>query len=310
MTPAPAVGIIGLGLVGAAIAGRLLKAGYQCVGFDIAPKACERFAAAGGKLATSARDVGQQAAHIITAVFDTTDVLNVIEGPNGALDDAGALEDAGALDGTGAHEGGTTKVIIDCSTGDPERLVWLADRLASRGVGFIEAPLSGSSAQIAAGEATMLLGGDAALIAEHAALLDAIAPQRRHAGGTGMGARAKLATNLVLGLNRAAFAEGLVFAERLGIAPAKFLELVLASPARSDAAATKGPLMVSGEFAPQSRIRQHLKDVELMLAAAGRNRQRLPLTETHATLMRAAISAGDGELDNAAIVRQLRRETR
>lgn len=292
MAQPSAVGIIGLGLVGAAIAQRLLKAGCICVGFDIAPEACERFTAAGGKVATSARDVARKAAHIITAVFDTTDVLNVIEGPNGAL------------------EGGTPQVIIDCSTGDPERLVWLADRLRSRGIGFIEAPLSGSSVQIAAGEATMLLGGDAALIAAHAGLLDTIAPQRLHAGGTGMGARAKLATNLVLGLNRAVFAEGMVFAERIGIAPEKFLELVLASPARSDAAAIKGPLMVAGEFAPQSRIRQHLKDVELMLEQAHAAGQRLPLSETHAALLRAAVTAGDGELDNAAMVRQLRRETR
>ena len=295
------VGIIGLGLVGAAIAGRLLKAGYECVGFDVAPKACEHFAAAGGKVATSARDVGQKVAHIITAVFDTSDVLNVIEGVNGALEGAGALGSSGAL------EGSTLQVIIDCSTGDPERLAWFADRLKSRGIGFIEAPLSGSSTQIAAGEATMLLGGDAALIAEHAALLNAIAPLRLHAGGTGMGARAKLATNLVLGLNRAAFAEGLVFAEKLGIAPAQFLELILASPARSDAAALKGPLMVAREFTPQSRIRQHLKDVELMLDQARAHAQRLPLSEAHATLMRAAIAAGDGDLDNAAIVQQLRR---
>ena len=154
----------------------------------------------------------------------------------------------------------------------------------------------------------MLLGGDANVIATHAVLLDAIAPKRLHAGGTGMGARAKLATNLVLGLNRAAFAEGMAFAEKLGIAPGKFLELVLASPAHSDAAAVKGPLMVSGEFAPQSRIRQHLKDVDLMLEHARRAHQRLPLSEAHAALMRAAVEAGDGELDNAAIVRQIRRE--
>lgn len=289
--PARTVGIIGLGLVGCAIAQRLHGAGFSCFGFDVAVQACERFAAAGGKVATSARDVAQKTSLLIIAVFDTNDALKVIEGPNGAL------------------EGGTPQVIIDCSTGDPELLTWFADRLRLRGIDFIEAPLSGSSAQIAAGEATMLLGGDAAVIAAHAALLDAIAPKRLHAGGTGMGARAKLATNLVLGLNRAAFAEGLVFAEKLGIAPEKFLELVLASPARSDAAAVKGPLMVSGEFAPQSRIRQHLKDVDLMLEHARRAHQRLPLSEAHAALMRAAIEAGDGELDNAAIVCQIRRET-
>jgi 3-hydroxyisobutyrate dehydrogenase-like beta-hydroxyacid dehydrogenase len=154
----------------------------------------------------------------------------------------------------------------------------------------------------------MLLGGAPAALDRHAPVLAALSPQRMHVGGAGMGARAKLATNLVLGLNRAAFAEGLVFAESLGIPPATFLELVLASPARSDAAALKGPLMVSGDFAPQSRIRQHLKDLELMLAAASSSDLGLPLTQAHAALLRAAVAAGDGELDNAAVVRQLRRE--
>ena len=147
--------------------------------------------------------------------------------------------------------------------------------------------------------------------ADSAALLDALSPRRIHVGGAGMGARAKLATNLVLGLNRAVLAEGFVFAERLGITPATFLELVLATPARSEAALAKGEQMVHGDFgAPQSRIRQHLKDVELMLAGAEALGQRLPLSETHAALLRAAVAAGDGELDNAAIVRQLRREKR
>jgi len=155
----------------------------------------------------------------------------------------------------------------------------------------------------------MLLGGNAATVQKRAALLDAMAARRIHVGAAGMGARAKLATNLVLGLNRAALAEGIVFAEKLGIPPATFLDLVLATPARSDAALAKGERMVRGDFAPQSRVRQHLKDLQLMLTSAHAAGQRLPLTETHAALLGAAVDAGDGELDNAAIIRQLRRET-
>jgi 3-hydroxyisobutyrate dehydrogenase-like beta-hydroxyacid dehydrogenase len=289
--PQPTVGLIGLGLVGTALAQRLRHAGFGCVGYDLRADARDRHAAAGGQPAASPADVGRMADVIVLAVFDTQDVLTVTEGAGGLL------------------EGGTPAAIVDCSTGDPEALAALASRLAARGVGFIEAPLSGSSAQIAAGEATMLLGGDSKVIEAHAAVLDALATRRFHLGGAGMGARAKLATNLVLGLNRAVLAEGLVFAEKLGIPPAQFLELVLASPARSDAAAIKGPLMVNGDFAPQSRIRQHLKDVELMLQQAQTTGQRLPLSQAHAALMRAAIEAGDGDLDNAAIVLQLRRET-
>lgn len=291
------VGLVGLGLVGTALTARLGAAGFGVVGFDHRPQAIAAWqrhgtaaAAASMTAATSLADLARRCRIVVLAVFDTHGVLQVVEGPSGLL----ATQ--------------PPEAIVDCSTGDPESLHTLAERLAARGIAFIEAPLSGSSAQIAQGTATMLLGASNEVITGHAALLEAIAPQRVHVGGPGMGARAKLATNLVLGLNRAALAEGMAFAEQLGITPATFLALVLATPARSEAALHKGERMVRGEFTPQSRIHQHLKDVELMLAAASARGQRLPLSTTHAQLLRAAVAAGDGELDNAAIVRQLRRE--
>jgi len=285
------IGIIGLGLVGHAIAHRLQAAGFRTVGFDLREEARASFAALGGGVVNAVADVGAVAHTVVLAVFETRDVIEVVEGADGLL------------------SRGAVRTLIDCSTGEPALLEALAARLAARGVAFVEAPLSGSSQQIAAGEATVLVGGADDAVAQCAPLLDALSTRRIRVGGPGMGARAKLATNLVLGLNRAVLAEGMVFAETLGIAPETFLALVLATPARSVAAETKGRLMVEGDFAPQSRIRQHLKDVDLMLDGARGAGQRLPLSEIHAALMRAAIAAGDGELDNAAIVRQLRRET-
>ena len=288
---ADTVGVVGLGLVGRALASRLTLAGFQLLGFDRSADARAAWTKGGLAVAASLQDLGTRCQAVVLAVFDTTGVLQVAEGPGGLL------------------EGQGRRALIDCSTGDPDALQSLAGRLAARGIDFIEAPLSGSSQQIADGTATMLLGASAEAIDRHAALLQALSSQRVHVGGAGMGARAKLATNLVLGLNRAVLAEGLVFADRLGIAPDVFLQLVLATPARSDAAALKGPLMVQGDFQPRSRIRQHLKDVRLMLDAARAAGQGLPLSNVHAALLQAAVEAGDGDLDNAAIVRQLRRET-
>jgi 3-hydroxyisobutyrate dehydrogenase-like beta-hydroxyacid dehydrogenase len=290
MAPARTVGLAGLGLVGNALANRLRAAGWNVIGYDVHGEACEAFRATGGQVAASPQALGRAAETVLLAVFDTRDVLSVLEGPDGVL-----------------SAGHAVRAAIDCSTGDPALLEPLARRLAAQGIDFIEAPLSGSSRQIADGEATMLLGGGAAAVARAEALLSALAAQRVHVGAAGMGAKAKLATNLVLGLNRAVLAEGMAFAEGLGIAPAQFLQLVLASPARSVAAEVKGPLMVSEDFTPQSRIRQHLKDVELMLESARGAGVALPLSTTHAQLMRDAVAAGDGELDNAAILRQIRR---
>jgi 3-hydroxyisobutyrate dehydrogenase-like beta-hydroxyacid dehydrogenase len=290
LDPALPVGLVGLGLVGNALARRLAATGFEVMGHDLRDEARAAFQATHGRVAASPRDIGAACSVVVLAVFDTAGAIEAIEGPDGLI------------------TGGAVRAVIDCSTGIPEALEALGQRLAARHIDFVEAPLSGSSRQIAAGDATLLLGGDDDAIAALAPWLSALSAQRIHVGGAGAGARAKLATNLVLGLNRAALAEGMVLAESMGIAPARFLELVLATPARSDAALAKGAMMVNEDFAPQSRIRQHLKDVDLMLAHGQRTGQRLPLSETHAALMRAAVAAGDGELDNAAILRQLRRE--
>jgi 3-hydroxyisobutyrate dehydrogenase-like beta-hydroxyacid dehydrogenase len=265
------VGLIGLGLVGRAIATRLMAAGYEVIGFDTQSAALASFT---GRTAKNLSEVGEVAARVVLTVFDTSDVESV----------ASELQ---------------PKLFIDCTTGDPRRVEALAARLAGAGTGYVEAPLSGSSEAIRRGEATMLVAGDTAACED---LLAAISPKRYHVGRVGMAARAKLATNLVLGLNRAALAEGMAFAEAQGLSRSRFLELVRGSPAASAAATAKGDKMASGDFAPESRIRQHLKDVERILEYG----KYLPLSEAHAKLLRDAVAAGDGELDNAAIIRRWR----
>ena len=105
-------------------------------------------------------------------------------------------------------------------------------------------------------------------------------PRRFHIGKVGDGGRAKLAVNLILGLNRLALAEGLVFAERLGLDPAAFLKVARASAAASQVMDTKGPKMVAGDFAPEGRVRQTLKDAHLMLDQARKTGQQLPLLDS------------------------------
>lgn len=268
-----AVGIVGLGLVGRAISSRLEAAGFSLVGYDVDPIALAAF---GGEKADSPAAVAAKARRIVLAVYDTPDVERVA---------AEAKPD----------------LFIDCTTGDPVRIEALARKLAAQGIGYVEAPLSGSSQAIARGEAAMFVGGDASGCED---ILAAIATQRHPVGAVGMAARAKLASNLVLGLNRAALAEGMAFAETLGIARAAFLAIVSKSPAASHAALAKGQKMSVADWAPESRIRQHLKDVGHMLALAREAKFRLPLTEAHSKLLEEAVAAGDGDLDNAAIIRR------
>jgi 3-hydroxyisobutyrate dehydrogenase-like beta-hydroxyacid dehydrogenase len=284
------IGLVGIGLVGTALGRRLLAAGFDVLGCDIDAARREALIAAGGRAAASLGEIGERCERVVLALYDTATVEQALERGDGVL---------------AGHP--RTRLVLDCGTGDPDRLVALAARLAARGVALVEAPLSGSSAQIAAGEALGLAAGERAAVDRAGDLLAAIAPRRHYVGAAGMGARAKLAINLVLGLNRAALAEGLVFAAALGLEDRAFVALLRDSAAYSRAIDAKGEKMLAGDFAPQGRVRQHAKDLALMLAQAAARGQALPMTEAHARVLADAIAAGDGELDNAAVIAQIRR---
>jgi 3-hydroxyisobutyrate dehydrogenase-like beta-hydroxyacid dehydrogenase len=117
----------------------------------------------------------------------------------------------------------------------------------------------------------------------------------------------KLVTNLVLGLNRAALAEGLAFAESLGLDAAASLRVLRSSAAYSRVMDTKGEKMVQGEYTPQARLSQHLKDVRLIRAAGTSAGAELPLSAAHKALLERAVEMGLGDLDNSAVIEAVRR---
>jgi 3-hydroxyisobutyrate dehydrogenase-like beta-hydroxyacid dehydrogenase len=290
MTNRTPVGLFGVGLLGRALAYRLCAAGFEVVGFDLDPAKTAGLAQLGGHPAASITDVAQRCDPIVLAVFSTDQVEAVVE-----------RELLPALgDGSG-------KVVLCASTCDPDRIAALARRAAARGLRLLETPVSGASGQVARGEGVGLIGGDPQVASAVEPVLRAMFPTCFHIGAVGDGGRAKLAVNLILGLNRMAVAEGLVFAERLGLDPAAFLGVARASAAYSQVMDIKGAKMVSGEFAPEGRVTQHLKDVHLMLEQAERVKQRLPLLEVHADVLEACVRHGEGELDNSAVIAEIRR---
>ena len=174
---------------------------------------------------------------------------------------------------------------------------------------LVEAPVSGTSEQTARGEALGLIGGEPSAVEAARDVIAAISPRWHHLGAVGNGGRAKLAINLILAINRDGLAEGLVFAERMGLDPAAFLAVARESAAYSQIMDVKGGKMISGDFTPHGFVTQSLKDYSLMAAQARRAKQRLPLGETHASLLEGCIAAGEGELDNSAVILEIRRRT-
>lgn len=290
MSGASPVGIIGLGLLGSAMARRLRAASFDVVGFDVDAAKAEQLVAIGGKPAASIADLARAASPIILAVFDTTQVETVVE-----------KELVPALgEGSG-------KIVMCASTCDPDRIAALAARVKERGIRFLETPVSGSSAQAAAGEGVALIGGDATLVSEAEQVLAALFPVRFHVGKAGDGGRAKLAINLILGLNRLALAEGLVFAERVGLDLDAFLAMAKKSAAYSQVMDIKGDKMVHSDFTAQGKASQHLKDIHLMFDQAERVGQPLPALRVHADVLDACVRHDQGELDNSVIIAELRR---
>ncbi len=288
------VGVIGVGLMGTACVQRLMQAGFEVLAYDVDEAKRAAIAKLGARVTGSvAATIGQSAA-VVLAVFNTDQVEQVIESDGGVLDTVG----------TGAH----SPILICTSTCDPDRLAALAARVGPRGVRFLEVPISGTSRQVAAGDGVGLVGGERDLMAQAAPMLDAICPRRYYLGSVGNGSRAKLAVNLILGLNRAAIAEGLVFAERLGLDREAFLDVARGSAAYSQVMDIKGPLMARREFRnPQSRIDQSLKDFSLMLEQAEAKGQELPFATVYAQMLQDCMQHGEGEWDNAAIAEAIAR---
>ena len=186
-------------------------------------------------------------------------------------------------------------------------MIALAQRAAAAGLRFIEAPVSGTSDQVLRGDGVGLIGGDVPADAQLTAMFDALMPRRFHVGKIGDGAKAKLAVNLILNLNRLALAEGLVLAERMGLDAKTFFDIARGSAAYSQVMDTKGGKMVTRDFTPHGRAAQALKDVRLMLAQAARAGQQLPGCEVAATLLESCLRHGEGDLDSTVIVEDIRR---
>lgn len=272
------IGIIGLGLMGTAMGSRLLELGKKVVVWNRTKDKAADLLALGA--AWSDHPLAE-CDRVIISLFTSAVVSEVI--------------------GQMAADLRPGQFLIDTTTGEPGEAVALAQWLAQRGVHYLDAPVSGSSEQTRRGEATVLAGGSAEDFGACADIWNLLGGRVHHCGPVGSASRMKLVTNLVLGLNRAALAEGLGFARALGVDPASALEVLRAGAAQSRVMDVKGRKMLDGDFSVQARLSQHRKDVDIILAEGAKAGFPLPLSALHVELLRRAEAEGWGALDNSAI---------
>ena len=282
------IGIIGVGLLGSAVAERLLKGGFEVTGYDIRPEQVEALRPRGLKAAAGLLDAAAGADAIFTILPSLESVDQVIRGPGGLIETAPQ-----------------NATLIQMSTISPELTRALGEAAAARGFGFLDSPMSGTSAMVERGDCTIFVGGDRGRVEACRPVFDAIAKKTIYIGEIGMAMLAKLATNLLVGLNTAAVAEALVLGAKGGLPPAVLLEILRESAASSKMLEVRGPLMVSHRFDAQMKVDLFLKDFKLMLDEGLRLGVPLPLTGVTQQLTMATAAAGRGKEDLAAIVTTL-----
>lgn len=282
-TTQPSIAIVGLGLMGTVITQRFLKHGWKVFVWNRSREKADNLCQQG---AVWAENPFANCNRVVISLYSSDVVKSVIE--------------------QFSNQPWLAEYVIDTTTGDPEDTLALAHQFAGKQVQYMDAPISGSSEQTLRGEATVLVGADENIFEQCADIWQVLGTKVLHTGPVGTASQMKLVTNLVLGLNRLALSEGLVFAESLGINPSQALQVLKESAARSGVMETKGRKMIERDFTPQARLAQHLKDVYLILRSAERNGLKLPTTNLHSQLLEKAVAMNLGEADNSAIIEAIR----
>ena len=280
------VGLVGLGLLGHAVARRLLAAGHRVVGFDLVPSRIGELSAIGGEGAASIRDVADASEAICTVLPSLASVEEVILGPDGLL-----------------STGRPGQAIFQMSTISPALTERLAGEVGARRREFLDCPISGTSAMVARGDGVVLVGGEAALFDRWRPLLEAVLPRAVRVGAPGLAL--KLVANLLIALHSAAAAEALSLARAAGLDLDVALNVLGGSAAASRMLDVRGPLIARGNFPAQMKLDLFMKDLHLIQDAARAAGAPLPLTDVAERLYASAQAAGHGEEDLAVVVTAL-----
>jgi len=278
------VAFIGLGAMGAPMAGNLQQAGFSLRVFNRTPAKAQPLAAAGAAVCASAGEAARGAQFVVSMVADDDATREVMLGPSGVV--------AACAPGT---------VIVDSSTNTPSMAREVAAAARARGCSYLDAPVSGSLAQARGRELVFMVGGDAPALEAAQGLLAAMGRMVRHMGPSGSGATIKLINNMLSGTMNAAIAEAMMVAEAAGLDAAATLEILGEGAAGSRLVRTKIPKIAARDFAPQFQLALMEKDLRYFLALAQALDRPAPLASLVRNQLQAARRADLGQLDVSAI---------
>jgi 2-hydroxy-3-oxopropionate reductase len=280
------VAFIGLGIMGAPMAGHLVEAGFDVVGVNRSPGAVARLVERGGRGAESAADAAREADIVALMVPDSPDVHEVLAGDGGVF--------AAAREGT---------LIIDFSSIRPDVAVELAAQARDRTLRMLDAPVSGGEAGAVAGTLSIMVGGEASDFAAARPVFDAVGRTVVHVGPSGSGQTVKAANQLIVAGTIELVAEAIVFLEAYGVDTEAAVQVLAGGLAGNAILERKAAGMLRRDFTPGFRIELHDKDMGIVTSAAREAGVVIPLGAVVAQLVTSLKAQGDGGLDHSALLK-------
>ncbi len=280
-----AVGFVGLGIMGAFMAGNLLEAGHELVVHNRTRTKAERLAQRGARVADSPREAAEGSDVIITMLPGPPQVEEVVAG------------DGGLLEGT--REG---SLIIDMSTSSPILAQELARAARNKTVGMLDAPVSGGDVGARDGTLSIMVGGEEDDFERARPLFGVMGETVVHVGGTGTGQVAKACNQIVVALVIEAVAEALVLGTKAGVAPGRVVEVLSGGLASNKVLEVKGEKFLLHDFAPGGKVEYHRKDLGIALAAGREYGVTLPVAAFVDQMFGVLEAKGRGGWDHSALI--------
>jgi len=286
MASKPSVGYLGMGIMGSAMAGRLIDAGYPVTIWNRSQDKPEvkALVAKGAKLADTAQKLIEACDLTFACTSDPESARAVVFGENGVL--------AGIAPG---------KKYIDMSTIDVETACEIGAAIVAKGGRFLEAPVSGSKGPALNGQLVILSAGDKALCEEAQPCFDIMGKRTFFLGDVGAGARMKLVVNTIMATNLVALCEGLAVGQEVGLSGADIMEVVKEGAIASPLYGLKGPKMLEGDYTVNFPLKHQQKDVRLTMAMAEKVTQPMPVSAAANEVFKLAASLGHGDEDIGAV---------
>jgi 2-hydroxy-3-oxopropionate reductase len=284
------LGFIGLGIMGAPMAGHLIKAGHE-VFLTTRSKVPADLLTGKATACASAKEVAEKADIIFMMLPDTPDVEAVLFGANSVAD--------------GLAKNGKGKTVVDMSSISPMDTKEFAKKINALGADYLDAPVSGGEVGAKAASLTIMIGGPDAAFERVKPFFELMGKNITLVGGNGDGQTCKVANQIIVALNIAAVGEALLFASKAGANPAKVRQALMGGFAASRILEVHGERMIKRTFNPGFRIGLHQKDLGLALAGARTLGVALPQTAGAAQLMQVCSANGMQDLDHSALVRAL-----